>query len=272
MGVDIRGLNVAIGGRPVVRDVNLSVGDGERVGLIGSSGSGKSMIAKSLLGLLPRGAEASGSAALGGTEAIGAAERTLADLRGRYVGVVFQNPGATLNPVATVMRQVELPLRLHYDLGRDERRDRVMSMLRKVGLDESVAGKYPHELSGGQQQRVGIATALITSPRLIVADEPTTALDSIIQRQIVDLLVSLVDDAGASMLFITHDFSVLARATTRCYVIDDGAVAEEGRTARLLAAPNADATRGLVASARRLTLSAEPMAAEPMTVEQGGAR
>ncbi|NMN01254.1 diguanylate cyclase [Bifidobacterium sp. DSM 109958] len=254
MSVEVRGLNVAIDGRPIVRDVDLTVGDGERVGLIGSSGSGKSMIARAMLGLLPRGAEVSGSVLLGGTEVVGAAERDLADLRGRYVGVVFQNPGASLNPVSTVARQIALPLRLHYDLTRAEREERVMAMLAKVGLDESVAGRYPHELSGGQQQRVGIAAALVTSPRFIIADEPTTALDSIIQRQITDLLVSLVDDAGASMLFITHDFSVLARATTRCAVIDDGRVADRGATADLLAAPSTPEARELVESARRLTL------------------
>lgn len=129
-----------------------------------------------------------GSIDMGGTNIIGASERALADLRGRYVGAVFQNPAASLNPVMTVAQQIALPLRLHYDLTKAERADRVNALLSKVGLDLDMAGKYPHELSGGQQQRVGIATALITSPRFIIADEPTTALDSITQRQIVDLL------------------------------------------------------------------------------------
>ena len=217
MSVDVRGLKITIGGKPIVSDGDMTIADGERVGLIGSSGSGKSMIAKAMLGLLPLTAVTNGSIDMGGTEIIGASERALADLRGRYVGAVFQNPAASLNPVMTVAQQIALPLRLHYDLTKVERADRVNALLSKVGLDLDMAGKYPHELSGGQQQRVGIATALITSPRFIIADEPTTALDSITQRQIVDLLTSLVDDAGASMLFITHDFSVLARATTRCW-------------------------------------------------------
>lgn len=191
---------------------------------------------------------------MGGTEIIGASERALADLRGRYVGAVFQNPAASLNPVMTVAQQIALPLRLHYDLTKAERADRVNALLSKVGLDLDMAGKYPHELSGGQQQRVGIATALITSPRFIIADEPTTALDSITQRQIVDLLTSLVDDAGASMLFITHDFSVLARATTRCYVLDAGRIVESGPTADLLAAPTTPQAQRLVAAAQTLTL------------------
>ena len=170
------------------------------------------------------------------------------------MGTVFQNPAHALNPVMTVAQQIALPLRLHYDLTKAERAERVNTMLDKVGLDRDVAGTYPHELSGGQQQRVGIATALITSPRFIIADEPTTALDSITQRQIVDLLTSLVDDAGASMLFITHDFSVLARATTRCYVLDAGRIVESGPTADLLAAPTTPQAQRLVAAAQTLTL------------------
>lgn len=254
MGVDIRDLRIVIGGKEIVHGVDLSIGDGERVGLIGASGSGKSMIARAMLGLLPPDVMVTGSVMLGGAEVIGAADRTLADLRGRYTGMVFQNPGASLNPVLPVGRQIELPLRLHYDLTRAERIERVNAMLAKVGLPADVAAKFPHELSGGQRQRVGIATALITSPRLIVADEPTTALDSITQRQIVDLLVSLVDEAGASMLFITHDFSVLARATTRCVVLDEGSVAETGETATMLAAPQDERTARLVRAARTLTL------------------
>lgn len=254
MSIEISGLHIAIGGREIVHGVDLTIGDGERVGLIGSSGSGKSMIARAMLGLLPVQAKATGSIRLDGVEVIGAPDRTLADLRGRYSGMVFQNPAASLNPVLTVGGQVALPLRLHYDLTRAEREERVAAMLAKVGLPADVSGKYPHELSGGQQQRVGIATALVTSPRLIVADEPTTALDSITQRQIVDLLTSLVDDAGASMLFITHDFSVLASATTRCAVLDAGRIVETGATANLLTHPADERTARLVAAARALAL------------------
>ena len=255
MSAVIRHLNIAINGKPIVDDVDLDIADGERVGLVGSSGSGKSMIARAMMGLLPATAQVTGSVELGGTQVIGASDAAVADLRGRYVGMVFQNPAAALNPVMTVAQQVGLPLYLHYDLSLDERLERVEAMLSKVGLSQDVLLKYPHELSGGQQQRVGIATALITSPRFIIADEPTTALDSITQRQIVDLLTSLVDDAGASMLFITHDFAVLARATTRCYVLDGGSIAETGTTASLLQAPASEPAQRLVAAARQLTLS-----------------
>ena len=257
MSVSIRNLNIVINGMPIVHDVDMDIADGERVGLIGSSGSGKSMIAKSIMGLLPLSAQVSGSIDMGGTEIVGASDQAIADLRGRYVGMVFQNPSAALNPVMTVAQQVALPLRLHYDLTRDERLDRVKAMFAKVGLAEDALLKYPHELSGGQQQRVGIATALITSPRLIIADEPTTALDSITQRQIVDLLTSLVDDSGASMLFITHDFSVLRRATTRCYVLSEGHVVESGATSMLLECPTTPEATNLVRAARELSLDVE---------------
>lgn len=256
MSAVIRHLNIAINGKPIVDDVDLDIADGERVGLVGSSGSGKSMIARAMMGLLPATAQVTGSVELGGTQIVGASDAAVADLRGRYVGMVFQNPSAALNPVMTVAQQVGLPLHLHYDLSPAERSERVTAVLAKVGLGEDVLVKYPHELSGGQRQRVGIATALVTSPRLIIADEPTTALDSITQRQIVDLLTSLVDESGASMLFITHDFAVLNRATTRCYVLECGRIAESGDTDELLDQPRTDAGRRLVRSARALSLYA----------------
>ena len=260
MSIEIRNLNIAIGGKPIVRDVSMDIADGQRVGLIGSSGSGKSMIAKAMMGLLPDNARVSGSIIAGGTQLVGAGESVMSDLRGRYMGMVFQNPTAALNPVLTVARQIALPLRLHYDLSDEERLDRVGVMLDKVGLPREVMGKYPHELSGGQRQRVGIATALIGSPRFIIADEPTTALDSITQRQIVDLLTSLVDGSGASMLFITHDFAVLARATTRCYVLDEGRIVESGSTDALLRGPESEVAWRLVGAAKRLTLRAQDAA------------
>lgn len=256
MSAVLRHLNIAINGKPIVDDVDLDIADGERVGLVGSSGSGKSMIARAMMGLLPATAQVTGSVELGGTQVIGASDAAVADLRGRYVGMVFQNPSAALNPVMTVAQQVGLPLYLHYDLSLTERSERVTAMLAKVGLGEDVLAKYPHELSGGQRQRVGIATALVTSPRLIIADEPTTALDSITQRQIVDLLTSLVDESGASMLFITHDFAVLNRATTRCYVLENGRIEESGDTTALLDHPHTDAGHRLVQSARALSLHA----------------
>ena len=241
MSVDVRGLKITIGGKPIVSDADMTIADGERVGLIGSSGSGKSMIAKAMLGLLPLTAVTNGSIDMGGTEIIGASERALADLRGRYVGTVFQNPAHALNPVMTVAQQIALPLRLHYDLTKAERADRVNALLSKVGLDLDMAGKYPHELSGGQQQRVGIATALITSPRFIIADEPTTALDSITQRQIVDLLTSLVDfGPRAARHQVLFDISVDVHAGECLAVIGGSGSGKSTLTRIMLGLESAD--------------------------------
>ena len=230
-----------------VNDLTLEIPDGKLVGLLGPSGCGKSTTLNLICGL---------EKATEGTIFFGDRDVTALEPEHRGVGMVFQNPSAALNPVMTVAQQVGLPLYLHYDLSLTERSERVTAMLAKVGLGEDVLAKYPHELSGGQRQRVGIATALVTSPRLIIADEPTTALDSITQRQIVDLLTSLVDESGASMLFITHDFAVLNRATTRCYVLENGRIEESGDTTALLDHPHTDAGHRLVQSARALSLHA----------------
>ncbi|KFF31083.1 ABC transporter ATP-binding protein [Bifidobacterium bombi] len=256
MSLKIRDLGITIAGSTVVRDIDLDVPDAGRIGLVGASGSGKSMICKAILGLLPLDTQVrtSGSITMDGIEILGASDRMLSNFRGSAIGTVFQNPASSLNPMMKAFDQIVLPLKLHYDLRREERRERVMAMLDKVGLDERHAQAYPCELSGGQQQRVAIAAALVTSPRLIIADEPTTALDSLTQRQIIDLLMSLVDQTGSSMLFITHDFSVLRRASQYCYVIDRGAIVEAGRTEVVLEHPSARPTRMLVQAADDLTL------------------
>ena len=220
MSVDVRGLKITIGGKPIVSDADMTIADGERVGLIGSSGSGKSMIAKAMLGLLPLTAVTNGSIDMGGTEIIGASERALADLRGRYVGAVFQNPAASLNPVMTVAQQIALPLRLHYDLTKAERADRVNALLSKVGLDLDMAGKYPHELSGGQQQRVSIGRALIANPAIVLADEPTGALDSASGAAVMELFRQL-HESGSTIIMITHDRSI-AKHAAKLMTIRDG--------------------------------------------------
>ena len=257
MSLNIDGLSLSINGRTILDQVDLQVKDGQRVGLIGSSGSGKSMIARSVLGTTPLTASLSGSILVDGLQILGSDDRSLADLRGSRMGMIFQNPSTALNPVKKIYSQVELPLRRHYRLSAQERRRRVMEILAQVGLDADLAGSYPHELSGGQQQRAAIATALVTKPRLILADEPTTALDAITQRQIVDLLVSLVDQNGASLLFITHDFSVLAQVADYCYILDAGRVVESGQTQSILRSPSSPQGRTLVRAARELTLSTD---------------
>lgn len=262
MSVDIQNLSVEFGNVSILNNVTLRIEDGERVGLIGSSGSGKSMLIRAITGLLPSNAEVSGSCMLGNIQTVKANEDSLANLRGRYVGVVFQQANRALNPLLTVEQQVSLPLRMHYRLNADDVHNRVISMLEKVGLSSKLASKRTFELSGGQQQRVGIATALITSPRLILADEPTTALDSVTQSEVVRMLTSLVDDMGASMLFVTHDFSVLSRAANRCYVLDSGRVIDSENVKNLLDNPRISSTKQLVDAARKLTLRAQNLGSD----------
>ena len=250
MSVDVRGLKITIGGKPIVSDADMTIADGERVGLIGSSGSGKSMIAKAMLGLLPLTAVTNGSIDMGGTEIIGASERALADLRGRYVGAVFQNPAASLNPVMTVAQQIALPLRLHYDLTKAERADRVNALLSKVGLDLDMAGKYPHELSGGQAQRVVIARAIINEPKVILADEPMSAIDVAARIQILDTFAAIrAARPSTAIIMVSHDLGVVQHIADRILVLHDGRLEETGPTAEVLGNPQSDYTRQLIEAA-----------------------
>lgn len=172
----------------------------------------------------------------------------------------------------SVEKQISLPLRIHYNLDDDDIHNRVCMMLEKVGLSKNLASKRTFELSGGQQQRVGIATALITSPRLILADEPTTALDSVTQSEVVRMLASLVDDMGASMLFVTHDFSVLSHAANRCYVLDSGRVVDSENIKNLLDNPRISSTKQLVSAAKKLTFRAQNLGSKNLdSVKVGSA-
>lgn len=259
MSLNIQNLTLNLGEKRILSNVSLRIADGERVGLVGSSGSGKSMLLRAITGLLPANAKVSGSCTIGDFQSVGASDEDLARIRGKYVGVVFQQANRALNPVLSVEEQISLPLRMHYGLNRSDIHNRVCTMLEKVGLPVNLASKRTFELSGGQQQRVGIATALITSPRLILADEPTTALDSVTQRDVVQMLTSLVDDMGASMLFVTHDFSVLSKAAKRCYVLDSGKLVDSADVQDLLANPRVNSTKQLVDAAKKLTLRAQKL-------------
>lgn len=255
MSLDVKGLSLSIGSSRILSDVSLNVKDGERVGLVGSSGSGKSMLLRAAIGLVPSNCKITGSCHVGNAQTVGANDSALARIRGKYVGVVFQQADRALNPIMSVSEQIALPLRLHYNLDEDDIQNRVKVMFEKVGLGANILNKRTFELSGGQMQRVGIATALITCPKLILADEPTTALDSVTQKDVVNMLTSLVDDMGASMLFVTHDFSVLSRAATRCYVLDSGRLVDSARVGELLENPKVRSTKQLVLAARALSLS-----------------
>ena len=247
--LEVKDLHCSYGTTQVLKGVDIRVNNGEVISILGSSGSGKTTLLRCISFL---------QKADSGTIRFDDFEKDITKLRHNEIralrmkmGYVFQNFNLFRN--MTVRQNVLEGLITARGVDRAEAEQTADEMLEKVGMLHR-KDFYPDQLSGGQQQRVGIATALITSPRFIIADEPTTALDSITQRQIVDLLTSLVDDAGASMLFITHDFAVLARATTRCYVLDGGSIAETGTTASLLQAPASEPARRLVDAARLLTL------------------
>ena len=267
MSLNIQNLTLNLGKKTILNNVSLHVEDGERVGLVGSSGSGKSMLLRAATGLLPFETKISGSCMLGGVQTVGASDENLAHIRGKYVGVVFQQANRALNPMLSVEEQISLPLRIHYQLDADDVHNRVCTMLEKVGLSQNIISKRTFELSGGQLQRVGIATALITSPRLILADEPTTALDSVTQKDVVNMLTSLVDNMGASMLFVTHDFSVLSRAAKRCYVLDSGRLVDSAEVQDLLENPRVTSTKQLVDAAKKLTLRAQKLDSQNVSSE-----
>ncbi|MFS0712569.1 ABC transporter ATP-binding protein [Microbacterium sp. 2P01SA-2] len=249
MTLEVTSLSIALDGRRVVDDVSFDVPDGARVGLIGESGSGKSLTALAVLGLLPDGAEVAGSIRWNGRELLGLRDRELAALRGEEIGIVFQEPQTALNPLRTVGRQIAEPLRIHGSAGRREALARAQADADRVRLPEGALRRYPHQLSGGQRQRVAIAMALAARPRLLIADEPTTALDVTIQAEILALLGELVDDDGMSLLFITHDLAVLSQVATEAVVLERGRVVETGAVADLLTAPRSEVTRGLLRDA-----------------------
>jgi len=251
MSLRVRDLVIEIGGRRVVDGVSFDVADGARVGLIGESGSGKSLTALAILGLLPEGATASGSVRWNDRELIGLTDRQLAELRGDEIGIVFQEPRTALNPLRTVGRQIAESIRIHEGLGRREALARAVIEAERVHLPEpaQIVRRYPHQLSGGQRQRVAIAMALACRPRLLIADEPTTALDVTIQAEILELLASLVETDGMSLVFITHDLAVLSQVATDAVVLEEGRIVEQGPLSRLLTEPSSPVTQGLLRDA-----------------------
>lgn len=251
MSLIVEDLVIRIDGRPVVDGISFEVPDGARLGLIGESGSGKSLTALAVLGLLPDGAAASGSIRWNGTELIGMPDRELARLRGDEIGIVFQEPRTALNPIRTVGRQIAESIRIHEGIGRRDARDRAIQEAARVRLPdpEGIVDRYPHQLSGGQRQRVAIAMALACRPHLLIADEPTTALDVTIQAEILALLLGLTEEQGMSLVFITHDLAVLAQVATHGVVLEDGHVVETAPVRTLLSAPASRVTKGLLRDA-----------------------
>ncbi|MGO4536341.1 ATP-binding cassette domain-containing protein [Leifsonia sp. 2MCAF36] len=258
--LEVQGLSVATrDGATLVHDVSFRLAPGERLSLIGESGSGKSLTSFALTGLLPDGLTASGSVLLDGVQVIGARERDLVPLRGRVASTVFQEPLTALDPLMRLGRQVAEPLRRHLGLRGDELRRSVLDALAEVGLPEPerIARAYSWEISGGQRQRVAIAAALACSPRLLIADEPTTALDVTVQAEVLALLERLVAERGMSLLFVSHDLAVVSRMAQRAIVLRGGRMAEEGPISQLLRAPSDPYTAELLRSARELDAALE---------------
>ena len=250
-------LQTARGPADALRGVSLSLRRGDTVGLIGESGCGKSITALALMGLLPDGAVVSGSIRLGGQELTTLDEAALCRLRGNRIGMVFQEPMTALNPLHTVGRQIAEPLRLHKGLGAAAARAEALRLLERVQLPQARErlDAYPHQLSGGQRQRVVIAIALACGPDLLVADEPTTALDVTIQREVLDLIAELVAEDGMGLLLISHDLGVMAQTVQRLLVMYGGTVVESGPTAAVFQRLAHPYTRGLFAARPRLGLA-----------------
>jgi microcin C transport system ATP-binding protein len=233
-----------------VKGVSFAVGRGETVALVGESGSGKSVTALSTVKLLGDTAEVEGSVRYEGRELLGASERDLRRVRGNDISFIFQEPMTSLNPLHTLETQLGESLQLHQGLTGAPARARILELLTRVGIrePESRLGAYPHQLSGGQRQRVMIAMALANSPELLIADEPTTALDVTIQAQVLDLLADLKHEEGLSMLFITHDLGIVRRISDRVCVMQGGLIVEQGPAAEVFARPKHPYTRRLLAA------------------------
>ncbi|KQM14907.1 hypothetical protein ASF83_02440 [Plantibacter sp. Leaf171] len=251
----VEGLSIAYGGAaPSVQDVSLRVGPGEIVGVIGESGSGKSSIALAMMGLLPDSATVTASRLdVAGTDMQGATERDWSALRGSRASMVFQEPMSALNPCMRIGAQIAEVLRIHGVADKRTARARALEILHLVRMPDAERrlGYYPHQLSGGQRQRVVIAIAVAAGPTLLVADEPTTALDVTVQAQILELLRTLRDETGMGVLFISHDLGVIGQLCERVAVMYRGRIVETGRAERVLADPRHPYTKALLESIPR---------------------
>lgn len=234
-----------------VNDVSFDLAQGEIMGLVGESGGGKSVVGFSILGLIdPPGRIEGGQILLDGEDLAKAPEDRLRKIRGREIAMIFQDPMTSLNPVHTIGRQMDEMLRLHTDMDEAARRRRCIEMLESVGISqaEDRLRAYPHQFSGGMRQRVVIAIAMLAHPRLIIADEPTTALDVTIQSQILKLMKRQVADHGASMILVTHDLAVVSEVVDKITVLYCGQVVERGDVRDVISAPSHPYTRGLIDS------------------------
>ncbi|HJP31691.1 MAG TPA: ABC transporter ATP-binding protein [Candidatus Latescibacteria bacterium] len=277
--LQVRDLHVAFRGDgdeldvDAVRGASLEVSAGETVALVGESGSGKSVTALSILGLLPypKAHHPDGSIRFQDRELLGAPETSLRSIRGDRVSMIFQEPMNSLNPLHTVERQIAETLRLHRGLDRSAARERVLELLQQVHLPnpERMLSAWPHQLSGGQRQRVMIAMALANEPDLLIADEPTTALDVTVQAHILELLREQQQRLGMSMLLITHDLTIVRHVADRVYVMTQGRIVEQGPTARVFDSPEHAYTQTLLASEPPPRQGSTPPAGNPIMAARG---
>lgn len=228
--LDVRDLSVAIGPNEIVHIDALHIAAGERLGLVGESGSGKTMSAMSMIGLQPSDARVTGSVSLDGQSLLDLGERQLAGVRGRDVGVIFQDPLRSLNPLMPIGKQIAEPLRLHKGMNRKKALERAHELMGEVRLPDiaDMARRYPHQLSGGQRQRVLIAMAIACGPKLLIADEPTTALDVTVQQEILDLLLGISAKRNMALLFVSHNLGVIRAVSDRIAVVYGGHMMETG--------------------------------------------
>ena len=266
-GLEVEGLSVAFGrGRNafrIVEDLSFSVPPGRLLGLVGESGSGKSMTASALLGLLPWGGRIDrGSIRLDGRELVGLSERRMRAVRGRHIGMIFQNPLSSLNPSMTIARQIGEPYRLYTGASKAEARARALELLREVGVPDAQRrlDDYPHQFSGGMRQRVMIAMALACRPRLLIADEPTTALDVTIQAQILRLLKRLQEEMQLAVIIITHDLSLVAEYADEVLVMYAGRAVEQAPAGDFFAAPRHPYSHALLNAIPRLAAPEQRLA------------
>ena len=251
--LEVKGLSVAFDGRTVVDDVNFTLQRGHTLGIVGESGSGKSVSTMALMGLLPKQAVVTGSALLDGTELLSLDEEGFRSIRGKRISMIFQEPMTSLNPVQKCGDQVVEMMKAHANsesrVQNSELKARTIELFKEVLLPrpEKIFDSYPHEISGGQKQRVMIAMALINNPDIIIADEPTTALDVTVQKTILDLLKQLQQKHGISIIFITHDLGVIAQIADDIMVMYRGKVVEQGPAETVLYHPAEPYTRGLLA-------------------------
>jgi len=277
--LDVEGLSISFGGparrKQVVTDVSFKVERGEALGIVGESGSGKTLTMLSLLRLLPRGADARAvRASFDGRDLFSLTPAALHNVRGREIAVVFQDPLTALNPVLTIGRQITEVLRLHFRSSATDARRRAVELLTSVGIPDPPLRlrQYPHEFSGGMRQRVTIAMALAGEPRLLIADEPTTALDVTVQADIVTLIQRLQREKGLTVIWVTHDLALLARIADRVLVMYAGRVVEDAPAGKLFAAPKHPYARTLLGSIRQDAPKRNRAASSiPLTAADAGA-